>query len=275
MTPTLLLTGATGFVGRPVLEALHGRNAKLRVVVRPDSAHQLDWPQGTRLIHSNDLFAESSDWWARAAEGVDAVLHMAWYAEPGQYLQSPRNLDCLSGTLAMAKGCAQAAVARFVGVGTCMEYDTSEGQLSTRTPLRPASPYAAAKAAAYLSLREYFRERKLSFAWCRLFYLYGENEDPRRLFPYVRRQLAQGLPVELTKGEQIRDYMDVREAARELAEQLLGQREDAINICSGRGVTVRELVERLADEFGRRDLLRFGARPDNVIDPPVVVGVKD
>src|SRR5690606_18871221 len=99
------------------------------------------------------------------AEGVDAVLHMAWYAEPGQYLQSPRNLDCLTGTLAMAKGCAQAGVSRFVGVGTCMEYDTSGGYLSIRTPLRPVSPYAAAKAAAYLSLREYFRERKLSFAW--------------------------------------------------------------------------------------------------------------
>jgi dTDP-6-deoxy-L-talose 4-dehydrogenase (NAD+) len=273
MRRTLLLTGASGFVGRQVLRALQASGESIRVVTRSPDA--FSWPADTTLVRSDNAFAESATWWADAARGVDAVLHMAWYAEPGAYLQSPLNLDCLRGTLTMAEGCAAAGVRRFVGVGTCFEYDTREGYLSTRTPLNPASPYAAAKAAAYLFLREYLAERKVSFAWCRLFHLFGEGEDPRRLIPYVRNQLAEGRSVELTSGQQIRDYLDVRQAGAELARQLLGSREGSINICSGEGRSVRQIVECIADEYGRRDLLSFGVRADNFTDPPVVVGIKD
>ncbi len=275
MNKTLLLTGATGFVGRQVLSVLQSRDQHLRVVTRASLPDHVEWPAGTELVLSQDAFAESAAWWEEAARGVSAVLHMAWYTEPGAYLRSPRNLECLAGTLTMAKGCLEAGVKRFVGLGTCFEYDTSHGYLSTSTPLNPASPYAAAKAAAYLFLREYCQERGVSFAWCRLFHLFGENEDPRRLVPYVMSQLALGLPVELTSGNQIRDYLDVREAAAEIVESFLGGREGAINICSGKGITVRALVEQMADVIGRRDLLKFGVRPENFTDPPVVVGVKD
>jgi dTDP-6-deoxy-L-talose 4-dehydrogenase (NAD+) len=47
-----------------------------------------------------------------------------------------------------------------------------------------------------------------------------------------------------------------------------------VNICSAQPITVRQLAETIADEFGRRDLLRFGARPDNLVDPPCVVGIR-
>lgn len=273
MNQTLLLTGATGFVGRQVLHILHTKGARLRVVARtPDG---FAWPAGIEVVQSADAFAESAAWWENVARGVHAALHMAWYAEPGTYLQSPRNLDCLRGTLSMAEGCVSAGVQRFVGVGTCFEYDTRVGHLSTSTNLNPASPYAAAKAAAYFFLREYFSERKVSFAWCRLFYLYGEGEDPRRLVSYVRQRLARGETVELTSGSQVRDYLDVRQAGAQLAEHLLGSRQGAINVCSGEGRSVREIVEGIADEYGRRDLLRFGTRVDNFTDPPFVVGIKD
>lgn len=275
MNGKVLLTGASGFVGRHVLADLHARGAALRVVARAGTAAGASWPPGTEVVQTKDLFAEPASWWEEAAAGVDRVLHLAWYVEPGAYLRSPRNLDCLAGTLAMARGCARAGVARFVGVGTCFEYDTTAGYLGTGTPLKPESPYAAAKTAAYLALDAFFRDAGIGFAWCRLFYLHGPGEDARRLMPYVRQRLAQGLPVELTSGTQLRDYMPVQEAARELAHHVLGDRQGAINVCTGRPETVRSLVEAVADEFGRRDLLRFGARAENFTDPPVVVGIKD
>ncbi|AOB31014.1 oxidoreductase [Bordetella sp. H567] len=275
MKQKVLLTGASGFVGRHVLARLHAAGVPLRVIARPRRDRGADWPPGAEIIETGDLFAEPAAWWADVAAGCSRVLHLAWYVEPGLYLRSPRNLDCLAGTLAMARGCARAGVSRFVGVGTCFEYDTSAGHLSVDTPLRPMSPYAAAKAAAYLALDGFLREAGISFAWCRLFYLHGEGEDPRRLIAYVRQRLAQRLPVELTHANQVRDYMPVEDAARDLAQHLMGERQGAINVCSGRAVTVRALVEALADASGHRDLLRFGARPDNDIDPPVIVGVKD
>jgi dTDP-6-deoxy-L-talose 4-dehydrogenase (NAD+) len=87
--------------------------------------------------------------------------------------------------------------------------------------------------------------------------------------------LALGKPVELTRGEQVRDLMDVREAARLLVDELESTRIGAVNISSGQGITVRALAESIADIYDRRDLLHFGARPENLTDPPLVVGLRD
>ncbi len=202
------------------------------------------------------------------------MIHVAWYAEPGEYLQSPKNLDCLAGTLRLAQGAAEAKVRRFVGIGTCFEYDLSAGHLSIQTALRPSTPYAEAKAAAFAELSRLLPQQGVEFAWCRLFYLYGEGENERRLVPYLRGKLMAGEPAELTSGEQIRDYLDVRDAGRMIVEAALGAVQGPVNICSGVPTTIRQLAERIADEYGRRDLLRFGARPDNLVDPPCVVGVR-
>lgn len=275
MNGPILLTGATGFVGRQVLHALADDQARVRVVVREGSQGRLSHQvPAADIVTTQDLFAESADWWAEACSGIDIVIHVAWYAEPGKYFQSPRNLDCLIGSLNMAKAAKHAGVRRFVGIGSCFEYDLTEGVLSVETPLKPLSIYAAAKAATFMALSQWLPSESIEFLWCRLFYLYGEGEDPRRLVPYLRSRLAEGKPAELTSGDQVRDYIDVTEAGQTIAASALGSEQGTINICSGVPVTVREIAEKIADEYGRRDLLRFGARPNNPVDPPCVVGVK-
>jgi nucleoside-diphosphate-sugar epimerase len=270
----VLLTGATGFVGRQIRRALVARGVNVRLVVRAQSQAQLeDADQAESIVVTQDLFAESADWWAQACHGVDTVIHAAWYAEPGKYLQSEKNLDCLIGTLQLAKGAARTGVRRFTGVGTCFEYDLSGGHLSVDTPLKPVTPYAGAKASAFLALSQVLPLHEVEFAWCRLFYLFGEGEDARRFVPYLRSKLSAGEAAELTSGEQIRDFLDVREAGALIADCAMGDVQGPVNVCSGQGILLRELAERIADEYGRRDLLKFGARPANLVDPPCVVGV--
>ena len=273
--PLILLTGATGFVGRQVLRELGKRNCKVRLIVRDGSQSRIAQSNAIEaVIATADLWSESVAWCADVCRDVDSVIHVAWYAEPGQYLASPKNLECLAGTLRLAQGASRAKVRRFVGVGTCFEYDLGAGYLSVATPLRPSTPYAAAKAAAFMALSQYLPQQGVEFAWCRLFYLYGEDEDDRRLVPYLRAKLSAGEPADLSSGSQLRDYLDVGEAGRMIVEHALGPARGPVNICSGTPVTVRELAERIADEYGRRDLLRFGARPDNPVDPPCVVGLR-
>jgi dTDP-6-deoxy-L-talose 4-dehydrogenase (NAD+) len=270
----VLVTGATGFVGRQVVRRLAARDCAIRLIVRRGrEAEVATLPNVESTLATPDLFSEPEEWCAEACRDVHRVIHLAWFGEPGAYLESEKNLDCLAGTLRLAKGAALAAVPRFVGIGTCMEYDLSGGPVSVATPLRPATAYAAAKAATFLALLRWLPLRQVEFAWCRLFYLYGEGEHPARLIPYVESQLTKGQPAELTSGEQTRDYLDVAEAARQIVDVVFGTVRGAVNVCSGVPVTVRQLVEQIADRCGRRDLLRFGARLQNRFDPPYVVGV--
>jgi dTDP-6-deoxy-L-talose 4-dehydrogenase (NAD+) len=274
MTGLVLLTGATGFVGRQVLRSLNEQGVKTRLVVREGSEAKLPLLSSIETLHtSHDIFEENIDWWANACKGVDTVIHVAWYAEPGKYLQSERNLDCLIGTLNLAKGALQQKVRRFIGIGTCFEYDLECEVLSVETPLKPLTPYAGAKAAAFMSLSQCLAQQGIEFAWCRLFYLYGEGEDARRLAPYVRSRLEENKPAELTSGHQVRDFLDVRKAGEKIVEVAMRNFQGPVNICSGKSVTVRQFVEQIADEYGRRDLLRFGVRADNLVDPPRVVGI--
>jgi dTDP-6-deoxy-L-talose 4-dehydrogenase (NAD+) len=172
----------------------------------------------------------------------------------------------------MAKGAAAAGVRRFVGIGTCSEYDSNAEEFHSSTPLRPVTVYAATKAATYLSLSQWLPNMGTEFLWCRLFYLFGDGEDERRLVGYIRSRLSKGQSVELTNGLQVRDFLDVRIAADMIVKAALGQKQGAANICSGVPITIRELAMRVADEYGMRDKLIFGARPDNLFDPPKIVG---
>lgn len=273
--PLTLLTGATGFVGRQVLQELAKRGCRARLVVRDGKQDQIPNDAGIEsVIASADLWAESDAWWANVCRDVDTVIHVAWYAQPGQYMRSPKNMECLAGTLQLADGAVQAKVRRFIGIGTCFEYDLSAGHLSVQTPLRPSEPYAAAKAATFMVLSQSLPILGVEFAWCRLFYLYGEGEPEQRLVSYLRAKLEAGEPAELTTGTQVRDYLDVCDAGRMIVDVAVGDVQGPVNICSGKPITVRELAEQIADEYGRRDLLRFGVRPDNLVDPPRVVGVR-
>lgn len=270
----ITLTGATGFVGKQILRALLDVGCSVRVIAREPLLLE-GFPEGgnVEFVPTPDLFAETPQRLEELLTGSETLVHAAWYAEPGKYLTAPRNLTCLSGTLSLALAFMKVGGQRFIGLGTCAEYDSSVGLMTPDTRLAPTTLYAACKASAYLVLSNLFGAEDVTFAWCRLFYLYGEGEDERRLVPYIRRQLATQQEALLTTGTQVRDFLDVIDAGQMIVDVALGQGEGAFNICSGEEMTVRQLAEKVADEYGRRDLLRFGARPENAFDPPRVVGV--
>ncbi|WVT72333.1 NAD(P)-dependent oxidoreductase [Sinorhizobium chiapasense] len=275
MAKKILVTGVTGFVGRHVLHQLTQRGMSVVAIVREGKEAPVSGLPGLDgIVSTKSLFAEPDEWWLDVLRDIDTVIHLAWYVEAGKYLVAPENLDCLSGTLRLAKCAAKSGVRRFVGIGTCFEYDLGVGRLSTDTPLKPTTPYAGAKAAAFMALSQWLPQNQVEFAWCRLFYLYGEGEDERRFVPYLRNSLAAGRRADLTQGQQVRDFLEVHEAAKMIVDTATGEVLGAVNICSGVPVTIREFATRIADEYGRRDLLNFGGRPENLVDPPYVVGVR-
>lgn len=154
-----------------------------------------------------------------------------------------------------------------------MEYRLPSDHLTVHSPLDPRNFYAACKLSAYYMLQQWLEFRGVPFSWCRIFYLYGEGEHPRRLASYVRQRLECDEIAQLSSGTQIRDFLDVREAAAMIAGVVKTRQAGAINICSGEPITIRAFVEQIADEYGKRHLLQFGIVPPHPSDPAAVVGV--
>lgn len=270
----VLLTGATGFVGRAIHRYLHRQGHDVRVIVRAGRAVRLAAPVSpAAVLDVEDLFACDADWWARACEGVDAVIHAAWYVEHGRYPDAPENAACVDGSFALAKGAVRAGVSHVIGIGTCMEYRLPGESLSVDAPLEPANFYAACKVAAYHMMREWLALHGTRFSWCRLFYLHGEGEHPDRIGAYLHRRLQAGERADLSAGTQVRDFLDVRDAGAMIANVVDSGQTGVINICSGTPLTVRAFAERIADGYGRRDLLSFGGHAPRPSDPAAVVGV--
>jgi nucleoside-diphosphate-sugar epimerase len=208
-----------------------------------------------------------------AAVAPSAALHLAWCVTPGQFWTDPANLDWTAASLRLARAAAEGGVRRFVGVGTCYEYDwPADGPcVEGVTPLRAHMLYDAAKAGLATVLSSYFAQMDVRFAWARLFYLYGPGEDERRFVPSVARALARGEPARCTRGLAVRDFLDVRDAGAALARLVATDYCGDVNVGSGVPTRLSEIAERLAAAAGRRDLLELGALLDRPDEPPFVV----
>jgi len=264
--PKVLLTGATGFIGRACLGPLVERGFDVHAVASRaprDCDPRATW-------HVEDLLAPAGP--ERIVEAVrpSHVLHFAWYAVPGKYWTAPENTEWMRATAGLASAFARAGGERFVGAGTCAEYDWSGGHCDEwKTPLEPATPYGRAKHAAHLSVETAARDR-FSSAWGRIFFLYGPHEDPSRLVPGVIRSLLDGREALCTAGTQVRDFMHVQDVADAFVALLAGGVTGAVNIASGRPVRLADVVNAIAAQLNAAPLVRLGARPIPAGEPPSI-----
>ena len=266
----VLVTGASGFLGRHAVAALAAGGHDVDAVARrpagdPDPAG-VTW-------HAADLLGDPRE--LVGAVRPERLLHLAWYVEPADYLRSPENLAWVGASLRLLRAFAEAGGRRAVLVGTCAEYDWSTGGvLAEDAPIAPATVYGGAKDGLHRAAAAYAREAGVELAWARLFFLYGPGEPEGRLVPAVARALLEGRPAETTAGTAVRDYAYVGDVAGALAAVLDAGLTGPVNVGTGTGVPLRDVIEGVAEACGRPDLLRLGARPERPGDPrELVAGV--
>jgi nucleoside-diphosphate-sugar epimerase len=252
----VLLTGATGFVGTHCMPELLARGYEVHAVTSrpvPNTAGA-QW-------HRADLCDAGQTGALLERVRPTHLLHLAWYAVHGHYWQAMENLDWVRASLGLLRAFIANGGRRATFVGTCAEYDWSDGCCSEETTaLRPQALYGVSKHALHLILEEVCRQTGLSSAWGRVFFLYGPGEQPGRLVPLVIRSLLRGQPVTLSTGEQKRDYLYVADVAAGLVAVLDSALRGPVNIGSGNAVSVREIADRIAAKLGRAELVAFGPR---------------
>lgn len=264
----VLITGASGFIGRHCLPLLVEQGYEVHALSRhPLFIENLDinW-------HRVDLFDRVAIQESIGKIRPSNLLHLAWYAVPGQYWTGLANFQWVQASLDLVRSFVECGGTRIVAAGSCAEYDWNYGYCQANlTPLAPQTPYGICKQAFSLMLKSYAQQTDISYAWGRIFWLYGQYEDPNRLVSSVIRSLLTNKLAQCSDGTQIRDFLYVSDVADSLVRLLGSEVEDAIDIGSGIPISIRTLVESIASKLDRSDLVRFGAISSNSQEAPLVV----
>jgi nucleoside-diphosphate-sugar epimerase len=265
----VMLTGARGFIGAHCLDALVDRGFAVHAVSSKGSYN--GYPQQVEWHHA-DLHNAEHILRLMAEVRPEYLLHLAWDVTHGVYWSSLDNLRWVKAGVSLLQAFIAAGGRRSLMAGSCAEYDWSYGYCTEGlTPLKPATLYGTCKDALHKVVTAASHEADISSAWGRLFYLYGPGEHEGRLVPAVIKALLEGEEALCTQGDQIRDYLYVKDAAGALIALLESEVEGPVNIAAGRPIVLRDLIEETASQVGRPDLIRLGAMAAGKDDPPLLL----
>jgi nucleoside-diphosphate-sugar epimerase len=239
----VLVTGATGFIGRHIVPALLERGYRVDAVARdPKKIQTMPWRDKVRFF-SCDIHDPDLDITAELGT-PDLLVHLAW---PG--LPDYQNLSHVESTLPadfrFIRQMVTSGVRQIIVTGTCFEYGIHNGMMNENRTTDPVTPYGLAKDTLRKYLQALQTVRPFSLQWIRLFYLYGPGQNPNSLLSQLDTAIDKGDPVfNMSGGEQLRDYLPVEEAAHRIA--TMAEHPDCegiFNCCSSRPISVRHLVE--------------------------------
>ncbi len=260
----VLVTGATGFIGAHLVRSLVSFNCKVFIIVR----------QGSDTIRIKGLLPEIDILRGDLGEPKDAVsaitqaspeiiFHLAAAGvNPG--ITDPQTIvktNALS-TLNILEALRNQELSRFIYAGSCFEYGGGSN-LQEEHPLEPTGVYGASKAAGWLLCKAYHRAWGLPTVTLRPFTPYGPMERLDRLIPHVINCGLRGEDIPLTGGEQERDFVYVQDVVNgfllaAVSPAAVGM---AINLCSGTGVPIKEVVLKILSHMNFPVKPLFGAKP--------------
>jgi len=270
----VLVTGASGFIGRHVVARLIERGHRVIAVARnAERAQSLSWPEGVTFL-ACDIHDPSLD--VKVFAEAEAVIHLAWPGLP-HYNALYHFEDTLPADYRFLKSLVIAGHKHLLVAGTCFEYGMREGQLNETMETSPANAYALAKDTLRRFLDTLHNEHPFTLQWARLFYTFGAGQNPKSLLALLERVLEAGdEEFPMSQGEQLRDYLPVEEVAEHLVRLIEHPGHHGIfNICSGKPISVRRLVEQFVASKGKEIRLKLGHYPYSVFEPLAFWGASD
>jgi nucleoside-diphosphate-sugar epimerase len=273
----VLVSGAAGFIGRWSVPPLVTAGYEVHAVSRSAGRDIPPQLRGAEMHDADLLDAEAIDALVARVKPTH-LMHFAWIATPGVYWTSPDNQRWLDAGRHLLQSFHRWGGVRAVMAGTCAEYDWRgtgvcvEGTSALADEgAAPVTPYAQCKLALQKSLEHFGDSNDLSTAWGRIFFQYGPDEHPDRLVASVISRLLTGQEALCSHGRQVRSFLHVTDVGAAFAALLDSNVEGPVNIGSEDRISVADLIGRVAQQIGRPELVRLGARSTPASEPPLLV----
>lgn len=262
----IFLTGSTGFIGSHLLNELLTCGYEVTALRRnKDSVprininHNINWIEGAL----DDIPAEKLN-------GIDVLMHLASHSVQFPFDElNPCIKNNVLKPLQLFDNAICSGVRKFIIAGSCVEYGLSGENyefIPADAKLIPSNTYATSKAMSYLAFKQFFSDKKALVHYHRLFHVFGEGQQSERLWPYLKYAAQNGQDVDLTKGEQVFDFINVNDVAKKFIESAKianynnGSEFLTYNMGSGNPISIRDFSEFWWKKWNASGKLKFGAK---------------
>jgi NAD dependent epimerase/dehydratase len=259
----VLVTGAAGFIGSHLVEALLTEGCDVRALVHYNSRGSwghLEELAATERQHVDVVLGDVQDPFStsRAVEGCDVVFHLAaLIAIPYSYRAAHSYVRTnVEGTLNVLEACRTHGVQRLVHTSTSETYGTAQyTPIDERHPMQGQSPYSASKIAADKMAESYYRSFDLPVVTLRPFNTFGPRQSARAIIPTIVSQALDRPEIRLGSLTPVRDLTFCTDTAAAFiaaakSDAAIGQ---VVNCGNGKGITIGELAGRILALMGRPD----------------------
>lgn len=258
-----IITGATGAIGIALTKLLSNNDIPVLAVIRKNSSRRkyIDGLPNVEIVESDisDFDKLATD----DPEKYDVIFDLAWEGSDQGSRQNPdiqkKNVEYIPAIIGFAQrsGCKT-----FVGAGSQAEYGRVSGRINEDYPLNPVSEYGKAKLQVEELSRDICKTMGIRHIWTRIFSVYGPGMGMDSLITYSISEIMKGRSPQMTKGEQLWDFMYADDAAAALYLLATSKSADGVYcVASGEGKSIKEYTNIIRDVVDPQVGLQFGVIP--------------
>ena len=269
----IFLTGGTGFIGSNFIEHALLEGHEIYALARKGSIPKIKLTREPFWI-CGDLSKDVSEYLSKSDSLVHLAAHGVYNGGANSNWEESIKWNIVS-TLNLFESAYNSGIKNYLVTGSCFEYGKSAEKHNTipaDASLEPLSAYASTKAAASILLKAWAVEKNVKLNLMRLFHVYGEGEANYRLWASLRKAALENKDFEMTKGEQIRDFINVKEVSKILLNGICDNSLEignptTTNIGTGEATSVLSFCKKWWGTFKSKSNLKIGAIPyrDNEI----------
>ncbi|WP_288550703.1 NAD-dependent epimerase/dehydratase family protein [uncultured Brachyspira sp.] len=257
----ILVTGINGLIGQYTIEPLkelgfevYGIGTK-NITTNKFQYIQLDI---NNSIEIENIFSRIKP---------EYLIHLAWDIND---LNSNYHFNLLVSSINMIDYFYKNGGRRAVYIGSCFEYKFKELPLKELDELNLTTTYSKCKNYLREISEFYCLKNNIDFCWARVFYVYGKNENPKRIFPYIINNLKENKKVIINHSQLKKDYMFAGDVAKAIALITNSDFSGIVNICSGKSISLKEFALIIAKKMNKEYLLEF--KELNTDEPNIIIG---
>lgn len=244
----VIVTGINGLIGQYIAEPLKDLDFEVYGIGRRDfETDKFNYKKRdiNNSLEIKNLFEEIKPQY---------LIHLAWDTNKG-YLESDDNFDLLASSINMLKYFRENGGKKALFTGTCFEYKFKDSPIKEEDELKPNTIYAKCKNYLREISEIYCQKYNMEFCWGRIFYTYGANEHPNRLFPHIINSLNNGKKVSINHSQLKRDYIFAGDIAKAISLIIDSNISGAVNLCSGKATTLENIALTIAEKLNKLELL--------------------